>query len=112
MATSGNSFVGGPSPKKIKLESKPAPSKEVANYRRLSVKLRRKRTKKIKNKYKGHLTELWFLQNGGNLVEFGAWKRAPPPEYFAFMRGENKKFQLNDSDDEQSGAWKTEVSYF
>ncbi len=109
MATSGNTFNGGPSPKKIKLESKPPPSKEVANYRRLSVKLRKRRSRKFKNKYKGHLTELWFLQNGGNLVEFGAWKRAPPPEYFGFMREENKKFQLDSDDELGEGAVKNEV---
>jgi hypothetical protein len=39
-----------------------------------------------KEKFQEVLSELFFLQNGGNMMDFLGWKRKPPPSYFEYVK--------------------------
>lgn len=39
-----------------------------------------------KEKFQDVLAELFFLQNGGNMMDFIPWKRKPPATYFDFVK--------------------------
>ena len=88
----------GPSPKKIKLEEKPAPNNVTDNCRKYVINHKRKKMRKLKYKYREHLTELFYLQGGGNLVEFNSWKRTPTHPLLQFLEG--SKLDSEDDDDE------------
>jgi E1A-binding protein p400 len=39
-----------------------------------------------KEKFQEVLSELYFLQNGGNMMDFLSWKRKPPATYFEYVK--------------------------
>lgn len=39
-----------------------------------------------KERYQDVLAELFFLQNGGNMMDFLVWKRKPPPSYLEYVK--------------------------
>ena len=39
-----------------------------------------------KEKFQDVLAELFFLQNGGNMMDLGNWKKKPPASYFEFVK--------------------------
>lgn len=39
-----------------------------------------------KAKFQEVLAELYFLQNGGNMMDFLGWKRKPPASYFEYVK--------------------------
>ncbi len=82
--------------KRIKLEEKPAATTEVANYRKLICDEKLKQIIEVKENYREHLTELFFLQNGGNIMEYFNWKKRPTPQLLNFLKTGNL-----DSDDEE-----------
>ena len=90
-------MTGGPSPKKIKLEEKPAPNNEIDNFRKLVIGHKRRKMKKVKQRYQEHLTELFYLQGGGNITEFNCWKKKPTQPLLNFLDGSKL-----DSEDEEN----------
>ncbi|BFZ18188.1 hypothetical protein BsWGS_21227 [Bradybaena similaris] len=89
---------GGPSPKKIKLEEKPAPNKEIEKFRQSVCSYKRQKMKDIKSRYREHLTELFYLQGGGNIIEFSTWKKRPSQPLLSFLEG--SKLDSDDDSDE------------
>lgn len=96
----------GPSPKKkIKLEEKPAATQEIANHRKLILDLKYKNMLDIKEPYIDNLTEMFFLQNGGNLMDFLAWKKRPTPQLVHFLKSGSL-----DSDDEEESSLERKIN--
>ena len=73
-------------PRKRKLEEKPAATAEAATYRALILQHRQKQMAEIREAYNEHLTELFFLQHGGNLLDYMTWKRRPTPQLLACLQ--------------------------
>lgn len=48
-----------------------------------------------KEKFQDVLAELYFLQNGGNMMEYLVWKRKPPNSYFDFVKSQPLEIQVN-----------------
>ena len=84
--------------KRVKLEEKPAANQEVASYRKLICDEKQKLMTEIKENYKEHLTELFFLQNGWNVMDYMTWKKRPTVQLLNFLKSGNL-----DSDDEELG---------
>lgn len=96
----------GPSPKKkVKLEEIPAPTQEIANHRKLILDLKYKSMLDIKEPYIDNLTEMYFLQNGGNLMDFHGWKKRPTPQLVQFL-----KSGCLDSDDEEESSLERKIN--
>ncbi|KAK3749017.1 hypothetical protein RRG08_056924 [Elysia crispata] len=102
-----SSAIGGPSPKKIKLEAKPAPNKETENCRQLVCSHKRNRMREIKKRYRNHLTELFYIQGGGNMTEFNSWKKRPSQPLLNFLEG--SKLDSEDEDEPQEKKINDEV---
>lgn len=88
----------GPSPKKIKLEEKPASNKETENYRQHVCSSKKRKMREIKLQYREHLTELFYLQGGGNIIEFHIWKKRPTQPLLSFL--EDSRLDSDDDSDE------------
>ncbi|RUS85638.1 hypothetical protein EGW08_006584, partial [Elysia chlorotica] len=99
--------TGGPSPKKIKLEAKPASNKETENCRQLVCSHKRNRMREIKRKYRNHLTELFYIQGGGNMTEFNSWKKRPSQPLLNFLEG--SKLDSEDEDEPQEKKINDEI---
>jgi E1A-binding protein p400 len=84
--------------KKIKLDEVPPATPEIANYRKLILEHKHGDLSEIKENYTEHLTELFFLQNGGNLMDYHQWKKRSPAQLNQFLRS-----GALDSDDEDGG---------
>ncbi|KAK8769146.1 hypothetical protein V5799_014390 [Amblyomma americanum] len=85
--------------KRIKLEERPPASEEVAAMRQRVLDHRQQELQRNKERYVEHLTELFFLQNGGNMMDYFAWKRRPTPQLLALLRA-----HVLDSEDEEDPA--------
>lgn len=96
----------GPSPKKkVKLEEKPAPTQEIANHRKLILDLKYRSMLDIKEPYIDNLTEMFFLQNGLNLMDFHSWKKRPTPQLVHFLKSGSL-----DSDDEEESSLERKIN--
>ncbi len=93
--------------KRIKLEEKPAASGEIANYRKLICDEKRREMAKIKVSYKEQLTELFYLQNGGNIMDYFVWKKRPTVHLIDFLR--SGKLDSEDEDDNEEKSINDEV---
>ena len=97
-----------PPRKKIKLEQRPPATEEIAHYRKLICDEKLREMTRIKETYHDHLTELFFLQNGGNLMDYFVWMKKPPSLHLQNML---KSGRL-DSDEEDDGPdGQTEVNF-
>ena len=96
MASTTRNISGGPPKKKIKLEEKPPATPEIAHQRKILLEHKRKEMQEIKENYVEHLTELFFLQSGRNVMDYLPWKKRPTPQLVAFLKSENL-----DSDEEE-----------
>ncbi|KAH9503913.1 hypothetical protein Btru_064133 [Bulinus truncatus] len=96
ISTTVNSSTG-PLAKKIKLEEKPAPNKETEICRQSVCNHKRQKMLEIKLKYREHLTELFYLQGGGNITDFNAWKKRPTQPLLSFLEGS----KLDSDDDDE-----------
>ncbi|XP_076435128.1 helicase domino-like isoform X2 [Babylonia areolata] len=76
---------GAPPRKKMRLEEKQPPNAEVANYRKQLIELKHKQMKELKSEYFENLTEMFFLQNGQNLMDYHTWKKRPTPQLVSFL---------------------------
>ncbi|XP_070205034.1 helicase domino-like isoform X4 [Littorina saxatilis] len=77
---------GAPVRKKIRLEEKPPPNTEVAEYRKKLVEVKHRQMKEMKAEYFENLTEMFFLQNGLNLMDYYTWKKRPTPQLVSFLK--------------------------
>ncbi|XP_063395970.1 helicase SRCAP-like isoform X4 [Mytilus trossulus] len=101
-----NQSSTGPSPKKkIKVEEKPPPTSEIANYRKLVHDNKIKEMLEIKENYIENLSELFFLQNGGNMMDYFVWTKRPTPQLVNFLKSSNI-----DSDDEEDHGLERKIN--
>ena len=84
--------------KRIKLEEKPAATEDMARHRKLICDQKLQEMAKIKMNYREHLAEVFFLQQGCNIMDYHAWKRRPPVQLLQFLKTAHL-----DSDDEEEG---------
>lgn len=92
----------GPSPrKKIKVEEVEPATEEIAVSRRLILDERLSQMHEIKQDYIDHLTECFFLQQGGQMMDFYQWRKKPTPQLLHFL-----KSGMLDSDDEEDSLLK------
>jgi len=96
-SSASNGSPGGVSlSKKIKLEVDAI--KDTGVLKRNLIIHKKRKMRKVKHRYRGHLTELFYLQGGGNLVEFNMWKKRPSQSLKNFLDG--SKLDSEDDDDE------------
>ncbi|KAK0093865.1 hypothetical protein PV326_012451 [Microctonus aethiopoides] len=105
----GNMFItpssqaSGSSPpvKKIKLmdmTDKATVIDDSVGYRRRIMEHKIKRMRAIRDKYAENASELFFLQHGGNMMDFQQWKkRSSTPSYVQFLR----QHRLDPDDDNE-----------
>ncbi|XP_063378529.1 helicase domino, partial [Cydia fagiglandana] len=68
-----------PPRKRTKLDEAPSLRKRVLEYKLL-------RLKTLRDRYTEQLSELYFLQAGGNMMDYAAWRKRPPaPQLAAFL---------------------------
>lgn len=59
----------------------------IINYKKRNLNHRVARLKQIKDKYTDHVAEFYFLQTGGNMMDYPAWrKKANAPEFLNFVK--------------------------
>ncbi|XP_022250926.1 helicase domino-like [Limulus polyphemus] len=85
-----------PKPKRLKLELKPPPNEETARMRNKILAHKIQQLKRNKDKYTEHLTEFFFLQNGGNMMDYFLWRKRATPQLMAYL-----KAHVLDSDEEE-----------
>lgn len=86
LVSSDSSPVNSPRPKRIKLEEKPPADEETASMRKKICDYRNSEIKSNKEKYQEHLAELFFLQSGGNIMDYLSWRRRPVQQFLAFLK--------------------------
>ncbi|XP_031780344.1 helicase domino isoform X2 [Nasonia vitripennis] len=60
---------------------------DAMGYRRRIIEHKLKRMRAVRDKYNDNVSELFFLQNGGNLMDYYAWRKRPPTaQYLQFMK--------------------------
>lgn len=89
----------------MKLEEKPPPTSEVANYRKMVLDNKIKEMLEIKENYIENLSELFFLQNGGNMMDYFVWKKRPTPQLVNFLKSSNV-----DSDEEEDHGLERKIN--
>jgi len=70
---------------------KPPDSPETARLRQLVIEYYNNEKENVKTKYYEKLQELFFLQNGGNIMDILIWKRRPSPQLTNFIN--SNKFE-------------------
>uniref|UniRef100_A0A182UAL3 HSA domain-containing protein n=1 Tax=Anopheles melas TaxID=34690 RepID=A0A182UAL3_9DIPT len=87
-AASAGSTAGGSaavSKKRIKLETEP--EHDISALKKLILEHKYMRLRSIKERYNEHVAELFFLQTGGNMMEYPVWRKKPPtPAFTSFVR--------------------------
>ena len=83
--------------KRIKLEAVEPTTAEIGNKRKLTCDEKLRQMREIKENYNEHLTELFFLQNGGNIMDYYTWKKRPTVQLLHFLKSGN----LDSDDDEE-----------
>lgn len=64
-----------------------ADADSIINYKKRNLNHRVARLKQIKDKYTDHVAEIYFLQTGGNMMDYSAWrKKANEPAFFDFIK--------------------------
>uniref|UniRef100_A0A182SXC6 Helicase domino n=1 Tax=Anopheles maculatus TaxID=74869 RepID=A0A182SXC6_9DIPT len=73
------------SKKRIKLETEP--EHDISALKKLILEQKYMRLRSIKDRYNEHVAELFFLQTGGNMMEYPVWRKKPPtPAFTNFVR--------------------------
>ena len=75
-AYQGMGVPGGPIPGNV--------SEEVKELRRKVAEYFYQNVESVKKRYEYSLQELFFLQHGGNIIDFPAWKRRPTQQWITF----------------------------
>ncbi|OWF46679.1 helicase domino-like isoform X2 [Mizuhopecten yessoensis] len=101
-----NQSAMGPSPKKkVKVEEKAPATAEIANNRKLILDQKHREMIEIKENYIEYLTELFFLQNSGNMMDYHTWKKRPTPQLVHFLKSGNL-----DSDEEDDHGQERKIN--
>ncbi|XP_060081235.1 helicase domino-like isoform X1 [Ylistrum balloti] len=101
-----NQSAMGPSPKKkVKVEEKAPATVEIANNRKLILDQKHREMIEIKENYIEYLTELFFLQNSGNMMDYHTWKKRPTPQLVHFLKSGNL-----DSDEEDDHGQERKIN--
>ncbi|XP_076755404.1 domino helicase isoform X7 [Xylocopa sonorina] len=99
--TSQASMQSPPARKKLKLtDSTEKPTMiadDAMSYRRRIMEHKMKRMRAIREKYAENASELFFLHNGGNMMDFQSWRKRPSPQYLHFLR----QHRLDPDDDNE-----------
>ncbi|XP_015599063.1 helicase domino isoform X2 [Cephus cinctus] len=99
--TSQASVQSPPARKRLRLSEsteKPTALDDTVGYRRRIMEHKMKRMRAIREKYAENASELFFLHNGGNMMDFQTWrKRSPTPQYLHFLR----QHRLDPDDDDE-----------
>lgn len=102
--TSQASMQSPPARKKLKLtdstEKPTVGADDTMSYRRKIMEHKMKRMRAIREKYAENASELFFLHAGGNMMDFQAWRKRPPPstpQYLHFLR----EHRLDPDDDDE-----------
>lgn len=61
--------------KRLKLEQKPPATTDIAKLRQQICDHKRKCQEELKEAYRDNLAELFFLQNGLNIMDFSTWRK-------------------------------------
>ena len=85
--------------KKIKLEERLSSSDEVTLKRQNVLDYKLDRAAKLREKYDDLTAELYYLEDGGSLMDFPGWLKRPPLQFLNY-----KKRMLLDSEDEEDVA--------
>lgn len=51
-----------------------------------------------KEKFQDVLAELYFLQNGGNMMDFLSWKKKPPATYYEYVKTQPLEIQAAEAE--------------
>ena len=86
----------GSARKRIKLEEKPPSSMEIGETRKRIIDYKIRKLAELKENYNDHLTEMFFLQSGLNIMDYPTWKKRPTVQLVQFLKSGNL-----DSDDEE-----------
>lgn len=87
----------GPSPqKKVKVEEIKVED-GVINNKKFVLENKCRDLREIKENYNESLSELFFLQNGGNMMDYFVWKKRPTPQLVSFLK--SGKLDSEDEDD-------------
>nr|CAD7588966.1 unnamed protein product [Timema genevievae] len=82
----------------VDLQEKPPPNEDIAALRKRILDRRSAQAKWTRGVYAEHAAELFFLQAGGNMMDYHAWrKRAPTPQFLHFLRSH----RLDPEDDDE-----------
>ncbi|XP_058850564.1 E1A-binding protein p400-like isoform X16 [Acipenser ruthenus] len=93
-------------PKKLEI---PPATPEIAQLRKQCLEQHRKATESLKDSFKEHLIELFFLQHlQGNMMDFLAFKKKPCGPLFMYLRQNDLDLE-DDEEEEQSEVINDEV---
>ncbi|XP_052801568.1 helicase SRCAP-like isoform X2 [Mya arenaria] len=87
----------GSSRKRIKLEEVPASDDETAIKRKRILSEKLSQLLEVKESYYDNLTECFFLQNGGQMMDYYPWRKKPTPQLVAFLK--SGRLDSDDEDD-------------
>ena len=90
--------------KKIKLEERLSSSDEVTLKRQNVLDYKLDRATKLREQYDDLTAELYYLEDGGSLMDFPTWLKRPPIQFLNY-----KKRALLDSEDEEDGPAEVKV---
>lgn len=80
------------------LQERPPPNKEVAASRCFVQEYKSGRMRELCEQYAEHAAELFFLQAGGNMMDYHMWRKKPPtPQFLHFLR----THRLDPDDDDE-----------
>uniref|UniRef100_T1JC71 Helicase domino n=1 Tax=Strigamia maritima TaxID=126957 RepID=T1JC71_STRMM len=85
--------------KRIKLDAKPPDSEEIGQLRKMICAEWQSQLGSFKKKYENEVTELFFLENGGNMMDFTAWMKRPTLQLVAYLK--NNCLQSDNDDEEE-----------
>lgn len=91
--------------KKLKLEKKPPATLDIAQLRQQISDHKRKCQQEVKGAYRDNLTELYFLQSGGNLMDLAVWRKKPNVHlnnYLKFYSVDPKESELASKREDQT----------
>ncbi|WAR02083.1 DOM-like protein [Mya arenaria] len=92
-----NMTSAGSSRKRIKLEEVPASDDETAIKRKRILSEKLSQLLEVKESYYDNLTECFFLQNGGQMMDYYPWRKKPTPQLVAFLK--SGRLDSDDEDD-------------
>ncbi|KAJ9595702.1 hypothetical protein L9F63_013115, partial [Diploptera punctata] len=96
-----SSQASGPARKRLRLselQERPPPNEEVGASRRKVLEHKVTKMRVERERYAEHASELFFLQAGGIMMDFHAWrKRSPTPQFLHFLRSN----RLDPEDDDE-----------